>query len=94
MAAEKYNLPKLKSMAEKSLCKTLTVKSVIWTCAFAHIHNGHSVVQAATEMIVAHFADVIQQAEWTDFVKNNPESSNQHSQKTCQKFLLTTVFFI
>ena len=87
MAAEKYNLPKLKSMAEKSLCKTLTLKSVIWTCAFAHIHNGHSVVQAATEMIVAHFADVVEQAEWTDFVKNNPDLLISIHKKLAKCFL-------
>jgi hypothetical protein len=87
MAAEKYNLPKLKSMAEKSLCKTLTLKSVIWTCAFAHIHNGHSVVQAATEMIVAYFADVIEQAEWTDFVKNNPDLLISIHKKLAKCFL-------
>ena len=73
MAAEKYNLPKLKKMAEQSLCKTMKIDSVIWTAAFAHIHNGLSVVQAATEMIVAQFGDVIEQPDWPEFVKNNPE---------------------
>jgi hypothetical protein len=39
MAAEKYNLPKLKSEAEQ-LGKTLSIENVIWTAADAHIHSG------------------------------------------------------
>jgi hypothetical protein len=73
MAAEKYNLPKLKRMAEKSLCKTLTIENVIWTAADAHIHNGHCVVQAATNLIIDHFAEVIRHPHWPDFVKKHPD---------------------
>ena len=73
MAAEKYNLPKLKAMAEKSLCKTLKLENVVWTAAYAYIHNGQSVVTSATDMIVDKFGQVIEQPDWTDFVKNHPQ---------------------
>ena len=73
MAAEKYNLPKLKALAEKSLCKTLKLENVVWTATYAYIHNGHSVVTSATDMIVDKFAQVIEQPDWTDFVKNHPQ---------------------
>ena len=73
MAAEKYNLSKLKMMAEMSLCKTLSLENVIWTAAFAHIHNGRCVVQAATRIIVEHFSEVIKHPDWSDFVKKHPD---------------------
>ena len=73
MAAEKYNLPKLKAMAEKSLCKTLKLESVVWTAANAFIHNGQTVVTYGTDMIVDKFAQVIEQPDWTDFMKNHPQ---------------------
>jgi hypothetical protein len=86
MAAEKYNLPKLKSMAELSLCKTMKIDSVIWTAAFAHIHNGLSVVQAATEMIVDHFGHIIKQPEWADFVKKYPDLLVKIHEKLAKKY--------
>ena len=73
MAAEKYNLPKLKAMAEKSLCKTLKLENVVWTAAYAFIHNGQTVVTYATDMIVDKFVQVIEQPDWTDFTKNHPQ---------------------
>ena len=73
MVAEKYNLPKLKAMAEKSLCKTLKLESVVWTAANAFIHNGQTVVTYATDMIVEKFAQVIEQPDWTDFMKNHSQ---------------------
>ena len=85
MAAEKYNLQKLKAMAEMSLCKTLKLDSVVWLAAYASIHNGHSVVAAATKMIVDNFVQVIEQPEWTDFVKKYPNLLVNIHKKLAQK---------
>ena len=85
MAAEKYNLQKLKAMTEMSLCKTLKLDSVVWLAAYASIHNGHSVVAAATEMIVDNFMQVIEQPEWTDFVKKHPDLLVNIHKKLAQK---------
>ena len=47
--------------------------NVIWTVAYAHIHNSEKVENAAKKMIVANFPAVIKKPEWKEFVKNNPD---------------------
>ena len=73
MAAEKYDLPKLKILAETSMRKSLKLENVLWNASHAHIHNGQSVVSAAIQMIVDQFAQVLELPDWKNFVKNHPE---------------------
>ncbi len=46
--------------------------NVIRICAFAHLHNGHSVVKAASDLIVENFSRIIEQKDWISFVQQHP----------------------
>ena len=76
MAADKYNIAKLKAMAEKSLCKSLKLENVIWIAAHAYIYNGHSVLASATEMIVDKFEQVTEQPTDSRYLWNSLNGEN------------------
>ena len=47
--------------------------NVIWMAAYSYIHNSEKVVNAAKEMIVENFPQVIKKPDWKDFMKSHTD---------------------
>ena len=59
--------------------------NVIWMAAHSYIHNSEMVVNAAKEMIVKNFPEVIKKPDWRDFVKNHPDLLVDIHEKLAQR---------
>ena len=71
MAASKYNIPRMKLLAEEALCQNLTDETVLDVAKFASMHNGNAAKEFAISCIVANFSTLIKRPEWPQFVKDN-----------------------
>jgi len=72
-AANKYNIPRMKLLAEEALCQNLNDETVLEVAKFANVHNGNFAKDFAINCIVSNFGTLIRRSEWTDFTKENPD---------------------
>ena len=72
-AANKYNIPRMKLLAEEALCQNLSDDTVLLVAKFANVHNGGYAKDFAINCIVSNFGTLIRRPEWADFIKENPD---------------------
>jgi len=72
-AANKYNIPRMKLLAEEALCQNLNDDTVLEVAKFANVHNGGYAKDFAINCIVSNFGTLIRRPEWPDFIKDNPD---------------------
>lgn len=71
MAANKYDIPGLKLLAEEALCENINYETILDVAKFAHKHNGNEAKDFAINCIVLHFSAIIKRPEWDEFVRDN-----------------------
>ncbi len=72
MAGDKYDLPKLRNMAELKLCQTLNHDNVLDCLKFADLINTAKLKNYAIACIANTFETISQRSEWADFAAQNP----------------------
>ena len=72
MAGDKYDLPKLRNMAELKLCQTLNHDNVLDCLKFADLINTAKLKNYAIACIANTFETISQRPEWADFAAQNP----------------------
>ena len=72
-AANKYNIPRMKLLAEEALCQNLSDDTVLLVAKFANVHNGGYAKDFAINCIVSNFGTLIRRPECVDFIKENPD---------------------
>jgi speckle-type POZ protein len=85
MAANKYNIVRMKVLSEEALCQNLTDETVLDVAKFAHLHNGTNAKDFAVTCIVANFANLIKRPEWQDFAKSNMDLLHEIHQRLAGK---------
>ena len=73
VAADKYLLPKLKSMAAKSIIQNTYYKSALKLAAFGNYYNCKELVDHAMSQIFGNYDKIIRLADWPIFVRTHPE---------------------
>jgi len=63
-AAEKYNLPGLKSLCEDALSKAMTIDNVLDMLLLADLHKAGSVKDLAINFIIENAQDIVSQEGW------------------------------
>ena len=76
-AANKYNIPRMKLLAEEALCQNLSDETVLDVAKYAYVHNGNNAKDFAISCIVTNFASLIRRPEWPKFVEDNLELLNE-----------------
>ena len=70
-AANKYNIPRMKLLAEEALCQNLSDDTVLDVAKYAYVHNGNNAKDFAISCVVSNFASLIRREEWAKFVEDN-----------------------
>ena len=70
-AANKYNIPRMKLLAEEALCQNLSDETVLDVAKYAYVHNGNNAKDFAISCVVSNFASLIRREEWAKFVEDN-----------------------
>uniref|UniRef100_A0A0K0E7L8 BTB domain-containing protein n=1 Tax=Strongyloides stercoralis TaxID=6248 RepID=A0A0K0E7L8_STRER len=70
--AEKYNLDRLKIMAEQSLCNSLSVENVCEYFVIGEMYSAEALKTNCLEFINMNAVDVMNNENWNDFVINHP----------------------
>jgi len=70
-AANKFNLPQLKIMAERNIIFNLSIHQALDLFLLADIHNAEDLRIAAKQMIVNNCSVVVEQEGWKDKLENH-----------------------
>uniref|UniRef100_A0A0N5CB85 Protein roadkill n=1 Tax=Strongyloides papillosus TaxID=174720 RepID=A0A0N5CB85_STREA len=70
--AEKYNLDRLKIMAEQSLCNNLSAENVCEYFVIGEMYSADALKTNCLEFINMNATDVMNSENWNDFVINHP----------------------
>jgi len=84
VAAEKYNIPRLKAVCEAEMAKRLDIDNVIDVLIQSEMYKAWQLKDAALHWIALHAPDVVEMESWKDLCKNHPELVKD----TCEEFAL------
>ena len=86
VAAEKYNISRLKVACEEELMRTMEVDNVVDRLIESDMNSAFQLRDAALQFVVQHAAGVVKQASWEPLCRNYP-----HLVKfVCEKMALYT----
>ncbi|XP_064553796.1 protein roadkill-like [Drosophila montana] len=78
VASQKYSLPKLKAMCEKSLVATLSIENAAETLVFADLYNANQLKARTIDFIKVNMDDVRRTAGWQDMSQNHFALIREH----------------
>jgi speckle-type POZ protein len=73
VAADKYLLPKLKSMAAESIIRNMYYKSALKLAAFGNYYDYKDLVDLAISQILRNYDKIICLPDWPIFVRTHPD---------------------
>jgi speckle-type POZ protein len=73
VAADKYLLSKLKSMAAESIIRNTYYKSALRLAALGNYYNYKEIVDHAKSQILGNYDKIIRLADWPIFVRTHPD---------------------
>ncbi len=83
-AADKYDLPELKSLCEARLVASLAVDNSATYLTLAHLHESRVLKEKAMNFIIAHMSLVSATDSWkSNIVKEHPEIMQEIIMKMC-----------
>ena len=65
-AADKYNIPRLKSLCEEAICSNIEVTNAAEILVLAHMHEACNLKAMATDFIMNNLAKVSETTGWAD----------------------------
>lgn len=65
-AADKYNIPRLKSLCEEAICNNIEVTNAAEILVLAHMHEASNLKAMATNFIMNNLAKVSETTGWVD----------------------------
>lgn len=71
-AADKYDLGRLKTMCEESLCNSLSVENAADTLILADLHSAEQLKAICIEFINSHAAEVMDTSGWSLLISSHP----------------------
>lgn len=72
VAAEKYNIPRLKAVCEAELAEHLNLDNIIERLIESEMHRAFQLKEAALHWISKHAADVVATPSWKPFTQQHP----------------------
>ncbi|XP_055944340.1 TD and POZ domain-containing protein 5-like [Argiope bruennichi] len=79
VAADKYDLPKLKKNCSASLCSRVTSDMALNVLVVANLHGDEDLKSAAIQTVLDNAVDVMKSEEWLSFLREYPEVANTQS---------------
>lgn len=76
VAADKYNLPKLKEQCSNSLCPLITNEIALNVMVLSNLHGDEELKSAAVQVVLDNAMEVMRSPEWLTFLKEYPEIAN------------------
>ncbi|GFQ74770.1 speckle-type POZ protein [Trichonephila clavata] len=76
VAADKYNLPKLKKNCSNSLCTRVTSNIALNVLVVANLHGDDDLKEAAIKKVLENAVEVMKSEEWLTFLREYPEVAN------------------
>ncbi|GIY48460.1 speckle-type POZ protein A [Caerostris extrusa] len=76
VAADKYDLPKLKKNCSISLCSRVTSDIALNVLVVANLHSDEDLKEAAIQTVLENAIDVMKSEEWLTFLREYPEVAN------------------
>ena len=71
-AAEKYNLPGLKSLCEEALCRAMTIDNVLDMLLLADLHKAGRVKALALNFTIENAQEIVSQDGWSKKLEKFP----------------------
>uniref|UniRef100_A0AC35TSD1 BTB domain-containing protein n=1 Tax=Rhabditophanes sp. KR3021 TaxID=114890 RepID=A0AC35TSD1_9BILA len=72
IAADKYQIERLKSLCEVAMCNNLTCDNVCELFILADIYSAENLRAKCIEFINMHSVDVMVSSEWSEFIQTHP----------------------
>ncbi|CAL1283644.1 unnamed protein product [Larinioides sclopetarius] len=76
VAADKYDLPKLKQNCSTALCSRVTSDMALNVLVVANLHGDEDLKNAAIQTVLGNAVDVMKSDEWLSFLREYPEVAN------------------
>lgn len=76
-AADKYNIPRLKTMCEESMCENLDVATAAEVLALAYLHEAKSLQSIAVEFVTNNMVKVADTVGWKIIAESHPKILNE-----------------
>ncbi|GFT75756.1 speckle-type POZ protein A [Nephila pilipes] len=76
VAADKYDLPKLKKICSNSLCSRVTNDIALNVLVVANLHSDEDLKEAAIQTVLGNAVEVMKSEEWLSFLREYPEVAN------------------
>ncbi|KAG8188112.1 hypothetical protein JTE90_029040 [Oedothorax gibbosus] len=76
VAADKYNIPKLKKQCSSALCPLITNEIALNVLVLSNLHCDEDLKNAAVQVVLDNAMEVMRSPEWLTFLKEYPEIAN------------------
>jgi len=70
-AADKYNVPRLKAIAERAICDNLNVDNAADALHLAHLHDAKHMKRVTLDYVIKNIDKVVETKSWGDVVRGN-----------------------
>lgn len=76
VAADKYDIPKLKKNCSSYLCSKVTTNVALNVLVVANLHEDEDLKEAAIKTVLENAVEVMKSEEWLRFLREYPEVAN------------------
>ena len=73
LAADKYQIERLRGLCEQNLIKKLNVQDVAHYLVLAHLQSAPQLLEASLKFLEEHKKEIVDRAEWKQLNKNHPD---------------------
>ena len=87
-AADKYNIPRLKTICEEAMCENIEVSNAAEVLMLGYLHKAKNLQSVAIEFVTTNFSRVSKTPGWKVIAKSHPKIMNEVLTTLVSKFRL------
>ena len=87
-AADKYNIPRLKTICEEAMCENIEVSNAAEVLMLGYLHEAKNLQSVAVEFVTTNLSRVSETPGWKVIAKSHPKIMNEVLTTLVSKFKL------